>query len=118
MNVIRILIASILAIVLMHTSVQYGTIWDSQANPSRGVTVTFKGGTQVKGDLSTAWNGGYILQTDTSELRFNDFEMMEYQPASVEGNILARHWRTMVPMGLVLTIYALWLAFSFRRNRQ
>jgi hypothetical protein len=93
----------------------YGSIWDSQARPTRNVEVHLKDGSVIHGSLWTDWDRQYVLETkDGLQYKFTEFSMMTVKELRIDEVFLS-HWRATIPFFMVGMVFlvCLWsIAFK------
>jgi len=80
---------------------KFGSRWDSQHNPTKGVTVVLEDEQQITGDLITDWDGTYILTNKDGAHPFKDFKMMTV-PRQDRDSVMP--WRFIAPLFLILVL--------------
>jgi hypothetical protein len=88
---------------------QYGSIWESQANPTENVTVVMRDKQEFTGTLSRAWDKSMVLDLPNGRrLNFSDDDhlSMSFVPKA-PGTSFFAPWRSL----LVFTVFNVALLF-------
>lgn len=92
----------------MDLALQYGSIWDSQTNPTTGVTVVMKDGEKVSGELRRSWSKDWLLTTDDgTSVVVDSYKSMRVK-RPLEPRSFTSMWRSWLPVALISL-----LAFGF-----
>lgn len=103
----------------MDLALQYGSIWESQANPTPGVTVVMNDGEEIAGELQRTWSNEWLLtKDDGTRFVVTSYKYMRFELHEKSGGLSSR-WRSWLPVIHVnLLPIAYLLGTSFRRRRR
>lgn len=108
----RLIVVSAIFCIALDLAVQYGGIWQSQAQPAQGVEVTLSDGrTVMTGSLRRAWSKDWVLETsDGRQWRFQSYTAMRFQPpAQADSFRASSRWRAWLPAVAVVSAWLAWL---------
>jgi len=104
----------------MDLALQYGSIWDSQANPTPGVTVVMNDGEEISGELRRTWSKEWMLTTkDGTRFALSSFSHMRIE-RPLEPRTLSSAWRSWFPIALINLLFIAYFSFGMflRPNRR
>lgn len=101
------------ALVLVYFAARVGATWDSVANPTPNVRVSFADGRVEIGSLSRTWSGDYLLSTNDGRVVVFDDEAhrgMTWSRPETPRSFLSG-WRALLAPLLVVVI---WLSMALQ----
>ena len=108
----RLLVVSAIFYYLLGQALEYGAVWQSQAEPTPGVDVTLSDGkTVMTGTLWRAWSKEWVLETaDGQQWHFQNYAVMRFRPPEQGGLVRDRSaWRSLLPGAVVVSVWFAWL---------
>lgn len=119
-QLVRLAVVGVAWLIAMNLAIKYGGIWNSQANPTRGVTVQMRSGQVFEGTLNRSWDASWQLTSSETQkqITFDDeaYLSMSFTPPTNRPSWHA-HWRAWGPVVAVCWACLIAILWPLRPQR-